>query len=673
MLIFLSLIGFILGLIFFRGNIVLNVAFLLLFIAFLIYRLRDKRIWACLLFISVGLVLPKIPLTYTSNDNSYAGFVIESKENYFLFQSHFEKFYVYEKENEREIGDYLVIEGYSYELNMTSYESRFNFSSYLNDKGIRRELKIKNVDVKYSSFLRQKAIKNQFLDKYDEPTRSLIDAFLFNNKNYDSEVISLANELNLIFVFSFSGIYLSFFIGVMKKIFKLFLNETLSSLLPLIILTPLLIFVFPKIGFLRVYFTSLLTLLNTALLKKKYSRLTIVSFLALTFLFIDFHLIYQSSFYIGFLMSLFMIFLRRASRQFKRRDKKVFQSIFAILFIFPISSMLVYKWYIFSPIFQILIIPFNELYLFFAIASFYSTIPFNHLMPFLSNVILYILQAFSPLNIAIDIASYFVYFIPLYYAFLIYLVHLFESKRMMHISFGAIPLLIPILISMIPVKLYLTNAIYFINVGQGDSILIKNKNHIVMIDTGGNTSFDIASEVLIPFLKKEQIYHIDALITTHNDADHTGGAKSLIRNFKVNNYYERDEFVTYTIGDIHLENINHYHALDENDSSLVFNLDFLNAKWLLMGDASVNVEKYLIDNNVDIDCDYLKVGHHGSKTSSSEEFLSLASPKEAIISVGKNNQYHHPNDEVIERLNKMNITIRRTDIEGTISFSEFAY
>ena len=91
-----------------------------------------------------------------------------------------------------------------------------------------------------------------------------------------------------------------------------------------------------------------------------------------------------------------------------------------------------------------------------------------------------------------------------------------------------------------------------------------------------------------------------------------------------------------------------------------------------MGDASKTVEKFLIDSNFDIDADVLKVGHHGSKTSSSDDFVRLVSPKEAIISCGKNNIYHHPNKEVIDILNKFNVVIRRTDYEGTICYKSYS-
>ncbi len=673
MFLFLIFISFILGLILFRGNIFINIALIIVFIAYLIYRLRNKKIIYCFAALALGILLPKIDVSYDAKDNQYIGIVIDSKENYFLFQSRFEKFYVYEENNEREIGDFLLIDSKAYTIEMTSYESRFDFASYLNDKGVKRQLYSNNIQIKYASKFKRKQIINNYLNKYDEPTRSLIGALLFNYRNYDSEAISLATELNIIFLFSLSGIYLSFFINVIKKVLSLFLNETVATLIPIIFLLPLMLFTFTKVGALRAYLMSILTLLNRTLLKKRFSRLSLISFLGLTFLLVDFHLIYQSSFYVGFALSIFILFIRHSLAKFKKSKRRLFTSIFVILFMLPISSSLVYKWYIFSPVFQYLLTPINQIYLFLSIFSFYIQVPFTHIFSFISNFIVFSMKQFSVINFAIYYNSVFTYFVPIYYVLLLLVIIVLEQKRFRHVKVNSLLLTTSLLFCFVPIKIYITNSIYFINVGQGDSILIQNKNNIVMIDTGGNTSFDMASEVLIPFLNRHEIKHIDALITTHNDFDHAGAASSLISKFKVNDYYTCENFSYYEIGDIKLKNLNQYKASDENDNSLVFNLSFLSSKFLLMGDASVNVEKYLIENKLDIDADYLKVGHHGSKTSTSDEFLRLVSPKEAIISVGRKNRYGHPNKEVIDRLNKYKVKIRRTDQEGTLVYSQYNF
>lgn len=670
---FLIFVSFILGLIFFKGNIFVNIICIILFITYLIYRFRNKKVFYCLAVLTLGIFISKIDLSYNADNNQYLGIVIESKENYFIFQSRFEKFYVYEENSEREIGDCLLIESKAYTLESTSYESRFDFNSYLNDKGIKRQLYSTKIEVKFAAFLRLKVIKENYLSNYNEPSKALLSALLFADQDYDSSAMQLASELNIIFLFSLSGIYLSCFINVIKKVLSLFIKKELATLIPILFLFPLMIFVFPKVGPIRAYIMAALTLFNKVVLKNKFSRLTLISLLGLTFLIIDYHLVYQSSFYIGFSMSIFMVFIKHSLSRFRRVKRQLLYSLFAFAFILPFSSLLVYKWYIFTPIFQYLLTPLNQIYLFFGIISFYISLPFNHLIPFLSNFIVYSMGQFTTINFAIYYNSIFDYFIPIYYALLIYIVQILEQKRIYHVKLSSLSLVSCFLLCFIPIKIYISNSIYFINVGQGDSILIQNKNNIVMIDTGGNKSFDMAQEVLIPFLHKKEIRHIDALITTHNDYDHAGAANSLISNFKVHNFYTCYDFTYYQIGDIKLENLNHYTASDENDKSLVFNLSFLSSKWLLMGDASVNVENYLLESGANLDCDYLKVGHHGSKTSTSEEFLKAATPKEAIISVGKKNSYGHPNKEVLARLNKYNVKIRRTDLEGTICYSQYTF
>ena len=125
---------------------------------------------------------------------------------------------------------------------------------------------------------------------------------------------------------------------------------------------------------------------------------------------------------------------------------------------------------------------------------------------------------------------------------------------------------------------------------------------------------------------------------------------------------------------LHLENLNHYEAKDENESSLVLYLDFCNKKYLFMGDAPKEIETQIIIDNPNLRCDILKVGHHGSKTSSDDTFIKTIQPKEGIISCGRSNRYGHPNQEVIDTLYRYDVKIRRTDIEGTISYlSYFSY
>ena len=200
---------------------------------------------------------------------------------------------------------------------------------------------------------------------------------------------------------------------------------------------------------------------------------------------------------------------------------------------------------------------------------------------------------------------------------------------------------------------------------------------------------DIVTTTIIPALKSNGIKSIDYLILTHGDYDHMGEAINLVENFKVEkvifncgefNELEKDlikvlnkKKIPYyscikelNINDKKLYFLNHKDYGNENDNSNVIYTELNNYKFLFMGDAGVEVEEDLIEKYNLQDIDVLKVGHHGSKTSSSKNFIDEIEPKYSIISVGKNNRYGHPNNEVLNNIKDSKIY--RTDLDGSIMF-----
>ena len=227
----------------------------------------------------------------------------------------------------------------------------------------------------------------------------------------------------------------------------------------------------------------------------------------------------------------------------------------------------------------------------------------------------------------------------------------------------------------LPIENWITTAVYFINVGQGDSCLIRKGNTAVMIDTGGLKNVDLATQTLIPFLQKERIYDIDLLITTHDDFDHNGAVDSLIENYYVKETITEATKFPVTISGITLNNYNNHigEMSGNNDSSLVIGFKLSGTSYLIMGDAPIEVEKNIMKEYESVPCDILKVGHHGSNTSTCDEFVKYLHPKEAVISCGKNNKYGHPKQSVLNTLNRNNVFIRRTDIEGTIFYKKLIF
>ena len=184
----------------------------------------------------VGALFPRIP--FPAQNGPYSGFVIEARENYVIFQAGFDRYYVSSKDNDFELGDYLVIDGSSNEIKFTTYESRFNFKEYLSNKGVDKELKASNIDRKFHSFIRTQQFKRQFLSHFDENAASLIGAFLFNEKDYSSSAISYANNIGVIYLLSMSGIYLHLLFAVLAYLLSLKLSKKASQILPFLVLLP---------------------------------------------------------------------------------------------------------------------------------------------------------------------------------------------------------------------------------------------------------------------------------------------------------------------------------------------------------------------------------------------------------------------------------------------------
>ena len=236
-------------------------------------------------------------------------------------------------------------------------------------------------------------------------------------------------------------------------------------------------------------------------------------------------------------------------------------------------------------------------------------------------------------------------------------------------------------------------SIHTIDVGQGDSILIQTPNNKnILIDGGDENSFHIVSN----YLKRQKVKTIDYLIATHFDSDHIGGLDNIIEKFKVSNLYgpsyEYDSLSYQNLinsclnknlnlkylceGDfINIEdNINlnvlspSYIDNENNLNSIVFKLDYKNKSFLFTGDAEVTNEISLINKYNLNDVDFLKVGHHGSNSSTTSEFIEEVSPDIAVISCGYKNKYGHPHNQTLDTLDKNNVLTYRTDLLGDIVF-----
>ena len=238
--------------------------------------------------------------------------------------------------------------------------------------------------------------------------------------------------------------------------------------------------------------------------------------------------------------------------------------------------------------------------------------------------------------------------------------------------------------------------VYFLSVGQGDAIFIKTPSgNQILVDGGPDNSVVQELGKVMPFWDRS----IDVLVMTHSDADHLNGLPEVLERYKVSQVVETGiECISaqcekwkrlieeegagrrivwlgkkIDVGDgvmfevlSPFENEEGESVNKKNNSSVVLKMIYGEQELLLTGDIEEMVERKLALAGVDIDVDFLKVAHHGSKTSTSEIFLNASTPKLAFINVGIKNRYGHPTEEVLNRLSNHGIKYYRTDTNGTI-------
>ena len=596
------------------------------------------------------------------------------------------------------IGDILFVEGTLEIPKNNTVPNTFNYKKYLKYKKINYILKIdsfkkyssnKNIFLKIKNYL-YKRISNIKYNDY-------LYAFILGKSSYLGEEEYENYKINgVTHLFALSGLHVSLFSLILLKLLeRLKLNEKVSF-----IVTSLFLLFFSFVAsftpsILRAVIFFILSNIN----KIYYLFVKPKNILYLTFIIlviINPFYIFNIGFILSFTITFFILFFNEYNSVKSGIKSILIISLLSFLSSLPIIINMSYEINIISSINNIFFIPFVT-NIVFPISIISVIIPkASYVLNILTTVMEYVSNISS--NI-INITIYFPYFnkilLVFYYLFLILFIKLKKKKYV---------LLIFLILLFLKIKpLFNRNTIlYFLDVGQGDSLLIRTKNNkSIMIDTGGsitykkekwelkNRNFDIEKSTIIPFIKSMGINKIDYLFLTHGDYDHMGESIDLVENFKVEkvifNCGEYNDLEKELIKVLDKKKIPYYACIkeliidknklyflqtkefdNENDNSNVIYTELNGYKFMFMGDASNTIEYEILNEYNLPDIDVLKVGHHGSKTSSSEEFINEIKPKYSIISVGKNNRYGHPNKEVLENLD--NSKIYRTDQDGSIMF-----
>ena len=423
-----------------------------------------------------------------------------------------------------------------------------------------------------------------------------------------------------------------------------------------------------------------------------YSNLQVLLFTAFIMLIINPFVIYDLGFIYSFIICGGIIYYSdKITGNYFIKMLKL--STISFLFSLPISACINYEVNITSILINMLFVPWISVIVFpLAIITF--IFPFlNGFLSITLTITNFLNNLFVKFSLFINIPKTSFILIALLFIFIVLLKH---NKKF----FGGILVLL-LVIKALP-KLDSNYYIYYLDIGQGDSTILISpyQKDVVMIDTGGKITYESEdweksnktynlSDNTIKFLKSLGITRLDNLIITHGDMDHAGEAINLVNSFKVEKVtfncglyndlekelikvLDKKKIKYYScIRELNIDN-NKLHFLqtkeydNENDNSNVIYTELNGYKFMFMGDASGITEKEILNKYNLPDIDVLKAGHHGSKTSSSKEFIDTINPKYSIISVGKNNRYGHPNKEALDNLEDSKIY--RTDQDGSIMF-----
>lgn len=630
------------------------------------------------------------------------------------------------------LGKTCVVSGQLKQPATAANEGMFDYQHYLQSQSIHWILQVDKITLcKKNNFnllvaiqtLREKGIA-WIEHTFSVSTAPVAIALLFGDRDYIGNDIQTAyQKLGIVHLLAISGSHVVLLIGLGHyALLRVGITRERSITLLLLLLPVYTILTGLSPSVIRAVSTAMLLLIQ----KKwrniaRFSSVDLLSMAFLGYLFLLPSLVADIGFQLSFTVSLFLL-LSTSILKTEKHTLKIYllTAYFCEISVLPFLLSNFYELPALSLLANLVYIPFYSVLLPYCVLAFLL----SFLIPSANLVFLYPIDKMCQLSdwLVVKVAE-----IPyitiilgkpdsvemlLYALFIPAFFYLYEAYPLLRKRVFLIPLCL-ILFQYTGDLRNKNGEVTFINVGQGDSILINEPYNqgTYLIDTGGaiayqkenwqerENNYEVGEHTLVPYLKSKGISKIDKLILTHGDLDHIGGSVALIKSVAVKQIlmpksalHPNDEekeilelareknipvfFVRQ--GDGWSDGISVFQILapsgaadyssDENDGSIVISAKIGGLTWLFTGDVQTMGEKVLLDGNLKLKADVLKVAHHGSKTSTTEAFLEAVDPDVAIISAGKNNRYGHPNKEVLDRLQTKKITVWRTDMNGTISF-----
>ena len=627
---------------------------------------------------------------YTKDDKEFIGIVTkyEVKEDKITIEIKAkEKLLITYKYQDKEFnnlsyGDKIKVKGTLITPSKNTNQNTFNYQKYLYYKKIYYLVEATSINKIANNNNYLYTIKNTLYQKINKlKSSNYIKTLLFCDNTLSKEIKESYRINGISHLFSVSGMHINFFVSIIYLYLnKITYNKRIKYLITNIFIITYLI-LFPSSSLLRSAVMSILYSINY-LLKLKIKKIDILLLTLGVSLLINPFIIYDLGYIYSYTITFFLVLSSSTLKKKNKINKIIYISLLSFLVSIPITIYNSYEINIISILLNIILVPIISIIILPLTIITYIFPILDSILYLFTNTLEKISLFISKINITkIIFPKPSLLIIVLYY--IIFLLS-YQNKKYFYLNI--------ILLIIIYISPYLNSnfEVVMFEVGEADCHLIKypyNKNTI-LIDTGKN-EYKIKNEV-IPYLKSIGIKKIDYLIITHGDEDHIGGSITLINNFQVKNVILNKGTFTdlekeliknlnkkkipyqININKINLSNhtiylLNNTKYNNENDNSIITYFTYQKYKFLYMGDASITTEDNLLENYNLNNISILKVGHHGSNTSSSKDFISQINPSISLISVGKNNIYHHPNKEVINNLSKSRIY--RTDINNMVKLT----
>ncbi|MEN2765926.1 DNA internalization-related competence protein ComEC/Rec2 [Ornithinibacillus xuwenensis] len=618
-------------------------------------------------------------------------------------------------------GAICVIDGELGSPERSRNPGQFNYQFYLASKGIQLELEISNpesISCSGESFISHLySFRNRMLDyvseHYPERSSAWINALVLGDDgDIPKEIEALFQRWGLSHLLAISGLHIGLVVGLFYFItikWNILTREKAQWVM---------VFFLPVYAILAggepsVWRASLMVFLVIILqkIKQRYSVTDIISIIFLMLLLTNSYIIYQIGFQFSFLVTFGIILSRKWLSKNNSRFFQLFKlSFISQLIIIPLQLQYFYNVNPLSIVLNIFVVPYFS---FFVIPLMFLLLILSPI-PFVSTIIESIFHVFyhwgflMPMQYMDQIAynpfvtGYFPEIMKvIYYCFLFIFMNKLVQDQLRHAFYVGI-LLTAILIWVVA-KPYFSpyGMVTMLDIGQGDAFVIELpfRKGVILVDAGAGLSYEsmtpndnVFSDIIEPFLTYRGITDIDAIFVSHEDIDHSGSVRFIVEKYNVSNvivspFYPLEletieaiekqgtRIVRVQQGDKLTIKENTFtirspgvDSKSSNENSLVFDVRLGNQNWLFTGDIGTETELDLRRNYPNLEVDTLKIAHHGSDSSTDKHFLNQINPKVALISVGQENRYGHPSNDVIQLLKQKGVNILRTDLHGAVLY-----